>query len=173
MRYPILGLLASGHSHGYDMKRAFDEQFGSVWPPVNIGQVYITLSRLERDGLIKSKQVKQSSRPNKKVYELTEQGKAALEEWVREASLDKKVRDDFFMKLVLARLAGVAEPTELIAQHRHGYLQALKDLGELARSDDRDGEEARLLVEGTILHLEADLRWLDLCEQHFVNGGVS
>ena len=174
MRYPVLALLASGHTHGYELKQAFDRQFGSIGPPVNIGQIYTTLSRLERDGLVASEQVAQSSRPNKKVYALTREGRHALEEWVSESSLERKMRDDFYMKLVLGRVAGIAEPAKLIARQRQSYLQALKNLDELSRLQNGNGQgEARLLVEGTILHLQADLRWLDLCEQYFANGGPS
>ena len=173
MRYPVLALLASGHVHGYDIKQAFDDQFGAVWPPVNIGQVYVTLSRLERDGLVESTQISQSNRPNKRAYELKPRGHEALEEWLSETSLDKKVRDDFYMKLVLARAAGLVEPSRLIAKQREAYLQAITNLDQLGRREDVAGQgPAWLLVEGTILHLHADLTWLDLCERHFINGGT-
>ena len=171
MRYPVLALLAAGHSHGYDIKQAIDQRFGVVWPTINVGQVYTTLSRLERDGLVVSHEVKQSDRPNKKVYELTEAGRSELEKWVSGSTSSPRLRDEFFMKLVLAQVAEVAEPAELIERQRNKYLQTLRDLDQAATGDGSDGV-AQLLVEGAVLHLQADLKWLDICEEHFVKGGT-
>ena len=75
-----------------------------------------------------------------------------------------RLKDDFFIKLVLARAAGIADPLELIAKQRGAYLQALRALDDVAAQADGDVTTA-LLVEGAALHLEADLKWLDLCEQ--------
>src|SRR5215210_5644911 len=78
MRFPLLALLADGPAHGYDLKRRLEEGFGSALPPVNAGQIYTTLARLERDGLVEAERVAQNGRPNKRVYELTADGRAAL-----------------------------------------------------------------------------------------------
>jgi DNA-binding PadR family transcriptional regulator len=82
MRHALLALLAGGPAHGYELKQAFERQFGAIWPPVNIGQVYMTLQRLERDGLIAGQAVAQRDRPNKMVYELTGAGKEELLTWL-------------------------------------------------------------------------------------------
>ena len=68
MRFPLLALLANGPAHGYELKQALEQQFGSVLPPLNAGQIYTTLSRLERDDLVKDNAVEQNGRPNKRVY---------------------------------------------------------------------------------------------------------
>ena len=85
-----------------------------------------------------------------------------LRGWVADATPAARLRDDFFVKLVLARAAGIADPLELINRQRGAYLQALRELDDVATGDD---EISALLVEGAALHLEADLKWLDLCEQ--------
>ena len=170
MRYPILALLAAGYTHGYDLKQAIDERFGTVGPAINVGQVYTTLSRLERDELVISHPVEQSDRPNKRVYELTEAGQSELQDWVDQTTTRPRLRDDFFMKLVVAEFAGIAEPDELIARQRQQYLQAMRDLDQAADRATENGI-GRLLVEGAVLHLQADLKWLDVCEGHFFRGG--
>jgi DNA-binding PadR family transcriptional regulator len=130
-------------------------------PPLNAGQIYTTLSRLERDGLVDDDPVAQNGRPNKRVYQLTEAGRMELRGWVADATPAARLKDDFFVKLVLARAAGIANPLELIDRQRAAYLQALRELDDVATGDD----VSALLVEGAALHLEADLKWLDLCEQ--------
>jgi DNA-binding PadR family transcriptional regulator len=167
MRYPFLALLAESPAHGYELKQALEQRFGSALPPLNAGQVYTTLSRLERDGLVRGADVPDDTR-QKRVYELTDAGRAALEEWVASPTAGPRLRDEFFMKLVLARDSGVADPRRLIEGQRREYLQALRDLAAVAP----DGNHvASLLVEGASLHLEADLKWLDLCEAKLITEG--
>jgi DNA-binding PadR family transcriptional regulator len=161
MRFPLLALLAAGPAHGYELKLALEQRFGSVLPPINAGQIYTTLSRLERDGLVGDDAVAQNGRPNKRVYRLTDAGRIELRGWVSDATPSSRLKDDFFVKLVLARAAGIAEPLELIDRQRSAYLQALRDLDDVVSGD----ETTALLIEGAALHLEADLKWLDLIEQ--------
>jgi DNA-binding PadR family transcriptional regulator len=164
MRYPFLALLAEAPAHGYELKQALEQRFGTILPPLNAGQIYTTLGRLERDGLVRGDDVPQDGRPNKRVYELTGAGRAALEEWIATPATGSRVKDEFFMKLVLAGHAGIADPQQLIDRQRREYLQALRDLDALAR-DENGNVAAALLVEGAALHLQADLKWLELCEQ--------
>ncbi len=171
MREPILALLSAGYAHGYELKQAIDNAFGAVGPAINVGQIYTTLSRLERDGLVVSGEVEQSDRPNKRVYEVTGEGRVELESWVSDSTGSPRPRDEFFVKLILAQVAGIADPTDLIARQRQHYLQVLRDLDLAVERTDEDGT-GRLLVEGAVLHLQADLKWLDICEEHFVNGGT-
>ena len=166
MRLPLLALLATGPAHGYELKQALEQRFGAVLPPLNAGQVYTTLSRLQRDGLVDDDAVAQNGRPNKRVYRLTDAGQAELRDWVADSTPATRLKDDFFIKLVLARAAGIADPLELIDRQRNAYMRALRDLDDIAVEDGT----AALLVEGAALHLEADLKWLDLCEQRMTNG---
>ena len=167
MRLPILALLATSPAHGYELKAAVSGAFGPLLPPLNPGQVYTTLQRLERDGLVAGERVEQSDRPNKRVFSITADGRAELERWAREPTPSAHVKDDFAMKLVLSLLTGLIDPQELIARQRTEYLRALRDLDDLQDSL-ADGEAklaAELLLEGGALRLQADLRWLDRCEQ--------
>ena len=71
MKFPILAMLASSPAHGYELKRELEQHFGAALPPLNTGQIYTSLARLERDGLVDADRVAQDSRPNKRVYRLT------------------------------------------------------------------------------------------------------
>ena len=167
MRFLFLALLGAGPAHGYDLKRAYDAQFGAIWGPLNIGQVYTTMGRLARDGLVAHETVAQGDRPDKKVYEITDAGRHALAEWMGEADDAPTVKSDFVLKLVAARMVG-EDPSPILARQRQRYLQSLRDLDALVPpgpdGNGHDGVHA-LLVEGAALHLDAELRWLDLCEQ--------
>jgi DNA-binding PadR family transcriptional regulator len=163
MKFPILALLASAPAHGYELKQQLEGHFGAALPPLNTGQIYTALSRLERDGLVEGDAVAEGSR-NKRVYRTTEAGRGALDDWVRQPSPATRLRDEFFMKLVLAGRTGIAEPKALIERQRVEYLQALRDLDRMAAAANGDAAAA-LLIEGAALHLDADLKWLALCEQ--------
>jgi DNA-binding PadR family transcriptional regulator len=163
MKFPILALLASAPAHGYELKQQLEGHFGAALPPLNTGQIYTALSRLERDGLVEGGEVAAGSR-NKRVYRTTEAGREALDEWVTQPSPATRLRDEFFMKLVLAGRTGMAEPRALIERQRAEYMQALRDLDRMATTANGDAA-ASLLIEGAALHLDADLKWLALCEQ--------
>lgn len=168
MRNVFLGLLAREPAHGYELKQALDELSGGVWPPMNVGQIYTTLGRLERDGLVQSAHVSQASRPDKRVYEITPAGRTALEVWLDAPAEGPRLKDEFVMKLTLAYAAGVNtghEPAALIERQRRHYLQTLRTLNDLAaRPEVAANATALLLIDGAMLHLQADLKWLELCE---------
>ena len=166
MRNALLALLAAGTAYGYELKQAIDSLFKAVWPPINIGQIYSTLQRLERDGLVVSKTVEQEKRPSRNVYQITDAGRQVLEEWFSAPATGPRLRDDFFVKLVLAKSSGTADPIELIRHQVLEYFQTLSDLETLGQqSEDGDGRMRQLLVEGAALHIQADIRWMELCEQ--------
>jgi DNA-binding PadR family transcriptional regulator len=168
VRYALLALLAEGFTHGYELKQAFERLFGPAWPPINVGQIYTTLGRLQRDGLVQSRDVEQSGRPDKRVYELTGEGRAELGGWMKAPVAGAHLKDEFFMKLVLATTAG-ADAIQLLDQQRDRYLQSLRDLDALAIETDAESP-AQLLIEGAMLHLQADLKWLDRCEERLGDG---
>lgn len=165
MRLPLLALLAAEPAHGYELKLSLEQTFGAAYPQPNIGQIYVTLGRLEKTGHIRGQDVNQSSRPNKRVYEVTETGIEALVEWFGQPTDGPRVRDDFFMKLVLAPGTGVADRLTLINNQRRHYLNTMRGLSRAAAADDRDNRVAQLLIEGAMLHLQADLDWLERCQE--------
>jgi DNA-binding PadR family transcriptional regulator len=169
VRYVFLALLASGPAHGYELKRRHDTLFASGWGPINIGQIYVTLGRLERDGLITHHIVRQAGRADRKDYELTELGHKALDGWLDEPPEVPLPKSDLLLRLVGAALVGTTDPAAVLGAHRQRCLQALRDLDSVA-ADAAAGSVAELLLQGTGLHLQAELRWLDLCDQLFRAG---
>ncbi len=121
MRYPILALLADGPVHGYELKQAFDDRFGAVWPPINVGQIYNTLSALERGGMVRGEEVPQRGAPRRRVYELTAEGRDALEKWLNAPSPIPTLKEESIVKLIMAHVSGVADPMALVDQQRQEY----------------------------------------------------
>lgn len=106
-----------------------------------------------------------AARNRKKVYELTQAGREQLATWVTEPIEGPRVRDEFFMKLVLAPMAGLADQMELINSQRRHYFGTMRNLMDMQAGMDRATPAARLLVEGAVLHLQADLDWLERCQE--------
>ncbi|WP_432125036.1 PadR family transcriptional regulator [Streptomyces sp. C10-9-1] len=165
MRLPLLALLTRGPAHGYELKQDLEKLLGAAYPQPNIGQVYVTLGRLEKSGLIDGVDVEQSGRPNKRTYRLTDAGREAVLAWFEETADEPRVRDEFFMKLALAPESGLADPIALINRQRRQYLNTMRELSRLAASEDRDNTVSQLLIEGAMLHLQADLDWLERCQE--------
>jgi DNA-binding PadR family transcriptional regulator len=163
MRELFLALLSGERAHGYELKQSFEQEFGDLLPALNAGQIYVTLGRLERDGLVVGQEVPGDSR-GKRVYELTESGRAALAAWIERPVSGRRLRDEFFMKFIVVASMHLAEPKQLLEGQRREYLQALRDLNALSEPNGK-GPAAELLIEGAILHLKADLEWLELIEQ--------
>jgi DNA-binding PadR family transcriptional regulator len=163
MRELFLALLSGDRAHGYELKQSFEQEFGDLLPALNTGQIYVTLGRLERDGLVVGQAVPGDSR-GKRVYELTEAGRAALAAWIELPVTGRRLKDEFFMKLIVVASMQLAEPKQLLEGQRREYLQSLRDLNALVETDAK-GPAAELLIEGAILHLRADLEWLELIEQ--------
>ncbi|MGE3074647.1 MAG: PadR family transcriptional regulator [Dehalococcoidia bacterium] len=166
MRNALLALLAEQPAHGYDLKGRLETEFGAAWPSVNIGQVYATLGRLERDGLVESESVAQEGRPEKRVYATTQAGRDVLHRWLKSPVEAPRLNDDIFMKLLLAGLPGLAETVdrrEMVQTLRASWLQLLRDANARALEGDPASADT-LLLEGAILHLQADIKWLELYE---------
>ncbi|EST22133.1 PadR family transcripitonal regulator [Streptomycetaceae bacterium MP113-05] len=165
MRLPLLALLARGPAHGYELKGDLEKLLGSAYPQPNVGQIYVTLGRLEKSGLIEGEDVAQTNRPNKRTYRLTPAGREAVLAWFEETTDEPRIRDEFFMKLALATHSGLADQITLINKQRRQYLNTMRDLSKLAATGDRHNRIALLLVEGAMLHLQADLDWLERCQE--------
>lgn len=154
----LLGLLESGPRHGYELKQRYDRLFGSR-RPLKFGQVYATLSRLARDGLVRMEAVERGDGPDRKRYGITAEGVAGLDRWLREAlSPSLALHDELFTKVVLAVTSG-RNAEGLLDVQRATHLQRMRELTTAKRN-------AALLdvvaADRDLFHLEADLRWIDL-----------
>jgi DNA-binding PadR family transcriptional regulator len=175
IKHVLLALLTEEPAHGYELKRQFDETIGKLWP-VQQAQIYNNLRLLEKDGLVElDARVEQENLPDRKNFRLTERGQQELSDWLQApVSSSRQLKDDFYLKL--ATLATVMdEPdklSDLIWRQREVYLQHLREL-EHALSEAESNADAvtASLLDGAILHAEADLAWLDRCENRLSMGG--
>jgi DNA-binding PadR family transcriptional regulator len=158
----LLALLAKERSHGYQLRARLQVALGPLADALNSGHVYVTLGRLEKAGLVTSERVGQADRPDRKVYELTSDGRARVEEWLADTSWPKPAPAEFHLKLVAAASAGLADPVRLVDAQRHVLLAELGAAQRAALAEPGDSV-AGLLLEGVVLRLQADLRWLEAC----------
>jgi DNA-binding PadR family transcriptional regulator len=163
----LLALLASEPSHGYQLRARLQLALGPLAESLNAGHVYVTLGRLEKSGLLRSERVEQSERPDRRAYVLTELGQARVAEWLADTSWPKPAPADFHLKLVAAAAAGLADPVRLVDAQRHAVLESLA-AAQRAALAEADGSIAGLLLEGVVLRLQADLRWLEACARFWI-----
>lgn len=169
IRYSILALLQEQPRHGYQLRVAFEERTGAVWP-LNIGQVYTTLSRLERDALVRRNG---DDGQGHVLYSITDAGAAEIRRWFATA-VDRGVppRNELAIKLALAVTTAGTDPTALIQAQRELSLRELQEHTQARRdvaANQRVTDTARLLVlDSLVFHAEAEVRWLDLCEARLV-----
>jgi len=166
VRHALLGLLAQRPRHGYELRAAFEAVVGGEenWD-VKPAQVYTTLLRLQEGGLVREEAAMQDGGPEKHIYEITPAGREALAEWFSTGVESEHHRDEFFIKLVLSMASGEADPYQVIWAQRSRLYQELHAVT-LRRSEaDPETDLAYiLLLEKVIMHLEADLRWLEIVE---------
>jgi DNA-binding PadR family transcriptional regulator len=162
----LLALLAREASHGYQLRAQLELALGPLGEALNQGQVYVTLNRLEKAGLVISERVGQTDRPDRKVYELTAAGHARVREWLEDTSWPKPAPAEFHLKLVATAAAGLGDPVRLVDAQRHALLAGLAAAQRAALAEP-DGSVAGLLLEGVVLRLQADLRWLEACARYW------
>jgi DNA-binding PadR family transcriptional regulator len=160
----VLALLAKEPSHGYELRARLHEALGPLRDALNAGQVYVTLTRLEKAGMVSAEHVGQADRPDRKVYALTAEGQQRVRTWLADVSWGRPT--EFHLKLIAAAAARLADPVELVDLQRRELLRRLADAQRAALTEPEDSA-AVLLLEGVILRLEADLRWLDACAHHW------
>src|SRR5437867_11741777 len=142
LKYLVLALLAERPRYGYELKRAFEDLLGGTWI-LNIGQIYVTLGKLEEDGLIEAEVVPQQLLPDRKVWALTEIGRKELARWTAEdAGQAIKIRDELYFKVIAQALSG-GDIESLIWQQRDSLVRAMSELGRLRRTSE--GATALLL----------------------------
>ncbi len=168
VRFAILGLLAQKPRHGYELRAAFEAVVGgdTNWD-VKPAQIYTTLERLEEAKLVeRSSDLGEGDEPGRRIYAVTEYGRTALQAWFANGVSPEHQRDEFFIKLMVGISSGEADPARLIQTQRAYLYQELHAVTALRESYDPRTELAQiLLLDKTIMHLEADLRWLDITEQ--------
>lgn len=169
VKYGLLGVLAKEPLHGYELKTAFEERAGGFWN-INYGQIYSTLDRLTRDGLVEAETEATDAGRERKVYSITKRGAAELRRWLMQpVERRRPLRDELFVKLALLD-PGEPDPIlRLLEDQRQFYLSQMAQLTreKLKLQSEPDGGDrlmTDLLIDAALFHAEADLRWLDHCE---------
>jgi len=171
----VLALLAKEPSHGYQLRARLRDALGPLGEAMNAGQIYVTLTRLEKAGLLAVEHSAEggdrSDRSDRKVYALTPEGQQRVAEWIAEVSWPRPDLAEFHLKLIAAAAARLADPITIVDTQRRELLRRLRDAQRAAMAEP-DGAEAALLLEGIVLRLQADLRWLEACEQTWAHRGT-
>jgi len=165
VRAAILSLLAEQPMHGYQLRTEFERRTGGTWP-LNIGQVYTTLQRLERDGLAEEAE---RGEDGTVTYRLTDAGAAEVAEWWQTpVSRETPGRDELAIKLALAVTVPGVDVPAVVQRQRTETLRSLQSYTRLKRQSKPDGSTAdlawRLVLENLVFSAEAEVRWLDHVE---------
>lgn len=166
VRHAVLGLLVQRPRHGYELRAAFEALAGGEenWD-VKPAQIYSTLTRLEKSGMVAEQSVEKDVGPEKRIYAITSDGLKTLQDWFADGIVSEHQRDEFFIKLMVGLVSGVAEPYQLIHTQRTNLYQELHAIvAQRSRADPKKELARILLLDKAGMHLEADLRWLDMTE---------
>lgn len=166
IRHALLALVAEEARYGYQLRTEFERRTGGTWP-LNIGQVYTTLQRLERDGLVASRQADEAGAV---VYEITTQGRLHVDAWWADpVPRTAPSRDEATIKLAIATSTPGVDVAALVQAQRRETIQALQQLTRLKRSGS--GVVPALVLDRLIFDAEAEARWLDHVEATHQNAG--
>jgi DNA-binding PadR family transcriptional regulator len=158
MGQTFLGLLEAGPRHGYDLKRSYDERFGHG-RSVHYGQVYATLSRLLRDGLVEVDGTEPGAGPERKRYAVTDAGVIDVERWLAQPEKPEPyLHSTLYTKVVLALLTD-RDGAAILDTQRAEHLTMMRELTRRKSAGDLGDQ---LICDHALFHLEADLRWLEL-----------
>jgi len=167
VRHALLALLSEGPKYGLQLREEFEARTGEVWP-LNVGQVYTTLQRLERDGLVEA--LDGAARPvddegPQKAFRITVAGSEELTQWLRDPpELSSPPRDELVMKVLVAVRLPNADVHEVIQVHRRYVVQLMQEWTRL-KEDEADVDLAfALVVDAELFRLDSVIRWLDAAE---------
>ncbi len=168
--HALLALLAPEAKFGLRLKEEFEARTGAIWP-LNVGQVYATLGRLERDGLVEYRGGSDDA-PSQKLYELTGAGFEELRRWLHTPSVDgRPPRDEVVIKVMVALTVPGVDVGEVIQSHRRQTLEVMQAYTR-TKADAAGDLAATMVIDAELLRLEAAVRWLDTCEARLRRGAT-
>jgi len=173
VRQALLALLEQGPMYGYQLRAEVEQRTGATWP-LNVGQVYTTLARLERDGLVEqvAGEAGEADADGHVVYRVTDPGRAEVSEWfTTPVPRTQPPRDELAIKLALAVTVPGVDVGTVIQRQRTATMTALQDYTRLKRAgrpaaevDDPTELAWGLVLDSLVFAAEAEIRWLDHCE---------
>ena len=170
VRHALLALLSEGPKYGLQLREEFEARTGDVWP-LNVGQVYQTLQRLERDGLVESDEGDDGPQ---KGYQITTDGSDELSRWLRTPpDLASPPRDELVMKVLVAVRVPGTDIHEVIQAHRRYLVQLMQQWTRIKESEAETDLSLALVVDAELFRLDAVVRWLDTADGRLKRAAVS
>jgi DNA-binding PadR family transcriptional regulator len=171
VRHALLALLSEGPKYGLRLREEFEAGTGEVWP-LNIGQVYTTLQRLERDRLIQSDDDAERDSPQKR-FRITAEGERELAAWLRTPpDMSSPPRDELVIKVLVAMRVAGTDVREVIQAHRRYLVELMQQWTRIKEADaDRD-LPLGLAVDAELFRLDAVVRWLDAADGRIKRAAV-
>ncbi len=166
VRLALLGLISKKPRHGYDLYNSFIALVGGEenWA-VKKPQIYTTLNRLLKNGLISEESVEKEGGPEKTIYRITSSGEKLLKDWLSSATPSEHQKDEFYLKLMITLATSYVDPYDLLYKQRSRLFKELHRINVDKLKKDKNKELALLLLmEQASMRIEADLRWLDMVE---------
>jgi len=162
VRHALLALLSEGPKYGLQLRQEFEARTGDVWP-LNVGQVYTTLQRLERDGLIRSDG--EGEVGPQKSFRLTAAGGVELDGWLRTPpDLSSPPRDELVIKVLVASGVPGVDVHDVVQTHRRHIVQLMQEWTRLKRDSSADELSLALVVDAELFRLDSVIRWLDAAD---------
>jgi DNA-binding PadR family transcriptional regulator len=162
VRHALLALLSEGPKYGLQLREEFEASTGEVWP-LNVGQVYTTLQRLERDGLVESDG--SSGEGPQKGFQITEEGQRELSEWLHTPpDLSSPPRDELVMKILVAIRLPETDVADVIQSHRRYLVQLMQQWTRIKESEAEHDLSLALAVDAELFRLDSVIRWLDMAD---------
>ncbi len=170
VRHALLALLSEGPKYGLQLREEFEARTGEVWP-LNVGQVYTTLQRLERDGLVESDGTADDG--PQKGFKITADGEAELAGWLRTPpDLASPPRDELVMKVLMAvRVPGI-DVREVIQSHRRYLVELMQQWTRIKDAEADSDLSLALVVDSELFRLDAVIRWLDSADGRLKRAAV-
>jgi DNA-binding PadR family transcriptional regulator len=162
IRHSLLALLSEGPKYGFQLRQEFEASTGDVWP-LNVGQVYTTLQRLERDGLAESDDIEEDERQRN--YRITKEGDEELARWLRTPpDLSEPPRDELVIKVLVASRLNDVDVYEVIQVHRRYIVQLMQQWTHLKEDEVGFDLAFALAVDAELYRLDSVVRWLDAAD---------
>lgn len=164
LKYVLLGLLSQHPRYGYELKREAEQLLGNG-AELNPGQLYPLLRKLADQQLLAGERVEQEERPDKRVFTLTEAGEQELNTWFDEPLPLPVVRSALFLRFVVLSLVRPQAQAAFLKEQRHRLLEYIGQLvADRTKHEQSEDLSTRALRELTLLHTEADLKWIEWIE---------
>lgn len=161
VRHALLALLSEGPKYGLQLRHEFEARTGEVWP-LNVGQVYTTLQRLERDGLVEADEADDGPQRG---YSITAAGADALTDWLHTPpEMTQPPRDELLMKVLVAVQVPGVDVHEVIQVHRRHLIELMQHYTAVKADGAEDDVALALVVDAELFRFEAAVRWLDTAE---------